>query len=55
MCSNPVSASLAVNAHREIQEVQKTQVFSSLRSFLSFEALPEGLSLSFKAGIFPGK
>lgn len=54
MCSNPISTSLAVNAHGGIQEVQKMQVFSSLPSFLSFEALPEGLSVSFKAGIFPG-
>jgi len=55
MHSNLLSASLAANEYREIQEMQKMQVFSSLPSFLSFKALPEGLSMSFKAGIFPGK
>lgn len=55
LCSNPVSASLAGNAHREIQEVQKMQVFISLANLPSFEDLFEGLSVSFEAGILPEK
>lgn len=46
---------LAVNAHREIQEMQKRQAVSFLPGFLSSEAPAEGIPMSFKAGMFPGK